>query len=98
VRPIDWNTVPIEGALALLTVEDISPGVDMMMADFRDDRALYYYKLDGWLGLSHAGVMMGKGIPELINGIWYVEIDEEKSSSNQNHIPDISLMSLRKIG
>ena len=97
MRPIDWNAVPIEGALTLLTVEDISPGVDMMMADFRDDRALYYHKLDGWLGLSHAGVMTGKGIPELINGIWYIEIDEEKFLSNQNHIPDISLISLKKI-
>jgi hypothetical protein len=98
VRSVDWNIVPVEGALALLTVEDISPGVDMMIADFRDDRALYYHGLDGWLGLSQLGVMTGKGMPELIDGIWYVEIDEEKSSLNRDHVPDISLMSLRKIG
>jgi hypothetical protein len=98
VRPVDWNIVPVEGALALLTVEDISLGVDMMIADFRDDRAIYYHGLDGWLGLSQSGVMIGKGMPELIDGIWYIEIDEKKISSNRNHVPDVSLMSLRKIG
>jgi hypothetical protein len=98
MRAVDMRAVPRAGAIVLLTVEDLVPNAEMMMADFRDTHAVYYLGLDGWVGLGPQGLAMGRGSPELVDGIWYVSPDEEKNSRHRNHEPDPGRMELRRIG
>lgn len=88
VRPIDWNLVPDNGVMVLLTVPDLLDDVPLHMADFKDDHALIFKKTGSYIGLTLTrGVRLGKGPAKMINGIWYVNEDQQIQQS----YPDIEL-------
>lgn len=97
MRPIDWSIVQDSDPLVLLTAEEVTAGAEPSIADFRDSFALYYSVLGGWLGLCRAGVMIGTGSPQLVNGIWYVKPDFQKIRENRDHEPTVSEIALRRI-
>jgi hypothetical protein len=78
MRPIDWDLVPDDGTMVLLTVPDLLDDVDvpLQMADFKDDYALVFKKTGSYLGLTLSrGVRLGKGPARMVNGIWYINED-----------------------
>lgn len=63
-----------EDRLVLLTMEDIRDKVPLMAANFKDDSALRHKIFKSWIGLSHKNeIRFGVGVPEMINGIWYIK-------------------------
>lgn len=77
MRPVEWNIVPPEGPLVLLTMDDVVDGIPAQMADFRDSKALVHRRTGRWMGLGRRGIRLGSGVPELRDGIWFVREDPE---------------------
>ena len=49
----------------------------LMMADFRDSQTLVFKPTQQYIGFSKTrGILLGKRLARLINGIWYVEQGE----------------------
>lgn len=84
MRDIEWDLVSISGTLILLTMEDVADGQPIFMADFKDIYALSHKKTQNWLGMSRRGVRLGRGMPELKNGVWIVEEETEPPESMKN--------------
>lgn len=88
MQSIDWDVVPDDGTMVLLTVPDILDDITLCMADFKDDYALIFKKTGSYLGLTLTrGVRLGKGPAKMINGIWYINEDQNL----QRVFPDIEL-------
>lgn len=84
MKPIDWDLVPESGVLILLTAYDIYDGQPMMLADFRDQQALFHIKYQRYLGLSLTrGIRFCRPPAIMSNGYWYAEED--------NNISDVKL-------
>jgi hypothetical protein len=85
MRAVDWRLVPAGGALALLTMEDLVDGEPLMMADFRDVRALFHKETGRFVGLARdTGVRLGRPPIRLKDGIWYLIEDLELGRSRRN--------------
>lgn len=98
MKKVDWSALRDDGVLVLLTAEEVSAGLDVKMADFRDTHALYYQPLRAWMGMSAAGVELGTGEPQLSDGLWLVRRDDALCSAHENMEPDVSRIALRRIG
>jgi hypothetical protein len=78
MRQIDWKLVPEHGRMVLLTIQDLVDEVPLMIADFRDTHALFHPKSGRFLGLTrNRGMRMGKSPIQMIDGIWYINEDDE---------------------
>lgn len=76
MRKVDWRLVPAGGELALMTMDELVDGEPMMMADFRDTKALVHKATRAYVGLHRSGdVRLGRTPLFLRNGIWYVTED-----------------------
>ena len=70
--------------MVVATASSISERVPIMAADFRDTHALFHSKSGNFIGVDHVGIMwFGKPPLKMINGIWYMEINEEAIEDNQ---------------
>ena len=97
MKKVDWSALRDDGVLVLLTAEEVSDGLEMKMADFRDTHALYYQPLRAWIGMSRAGVELGTGDPQLSEGIWLIRRDDGLCAAHENMLPDVSRIALRRI-
>jgi len=97
MRPVDWNLLRQDGILVLLTVEEVEPNVDVLMADFRDTHALFYAPLNAWMGMAPDGMHLGTAPPEMRDGIWYVVRDEELYVRCRNISPRTEHIQLRRL-
>ena len=98
MKRVDWRLMRDDGDLVLVTAEEVLAGLEVQTADFRDTHALYYGPLRAWVGLSRAGLELGTEGPRMEAGVWYVRRDDALCAANPGLSPDLSLMSLRRIG
>ena len=85
VRTVDWRIIPTEGILVLMTMEELVDGEPLMMADFRDTRAIFHNETGRFLGLTRRrGVVFGRAPIRLKNGIWYLNEDMELNKVKQD--------------
>ncbi len=87
MRKVDWRLVPTKGILALMTMEELIDGEPLMMADFRDTRAVFHKGMGRFIGLTRRrGVALGRPPIRLKDGIWYLNEDLELGRT-QRYIP-----------
>lgn len=98
VKTVNWDLVEDGDALVLVTAEEVVAGLEVKMADFRDTHALYYGPLRAWLGLSRVGLELGTETPRMERGLWYVRRDDALCAAHVDLEPDVSAISLRRIG
>ena len=85
MRNIDWKRVPDFPGMVLLTSLEVSPSSKVMMADFRDDKALFHEKSGKYVGLSSDGKMRLGGKPlHMVDGLWYLHVDQKSCDANPN--------------
>lgn len=78
MRKVDWRLVPVSGELALLTMDELVDGEPLMIADFRDTKAIVHKATGAYVGLSRGrGVRLGKAPLTLKDGIWYATEDKD---------------------
>lgn len=83
MRVIEWNKVPDYPGMVLLTSEEVNSSSKIMMADFRDDKALFHEKSGRYVGLSSDGRMRLGGKPlHMIDGLWYLYVDPKACETN----------------
>jgi hypothetical protein len=76
MRKVDWRLVPEAGELALLTMDELVDGGPLMLADFRDVKALVHKETGAYVGLSRSrGIRLGTAPIAMKDGIWYVTED-----------------------
>lgn len=97
MRDIEWDLVSISGTLVLLTMEEVEDGQPILMADFKDIYALSHKKTQSWLGMSRRGVRLGRGEPELKDGIWVIEEEIDFPDSAKNVVISSNDVSLKPI-
>jgi hypothetical protein len=97
MRQIDSSMMNEEGKLVLLTSRDIADDSKFMAADFRDMQAFIYNPTGSWIGADMQGIKLGKGPLNLINGIWYTDLDEELNRKHQHVRLSAELISFEMI-
>jgi hypothetical protein len=85
MKPVDWDIVPDDGTMILLTTNDIIDDANLYIADFKDLKALIFKPTRSFVGLTRTrGIRLGKGPPRMINGIWYVDEDPKAQAKHKN--------------
>ena len=91
MREIDWDIVPNNGTLVLLTMQDIMNQARLYVTDFRDTHTLVFSKTGNFVGLTKdRGVRLGKRPLRMVNGIWYAveDFDAQKVYKNMELCPE----------
>ena len=98
MRDVDWRLVPRGGILTLLTMEDLIDGHHLMIADFRDMKALFHKETGSWVGLTRGrGIRLGRPPLRLQDGIWYINEDMELGKTKRNFRLTADVVSLEVI-
>lgn len=94
MKKIDWEIVPDDGTMVLLTVPDLLDDMPLYMADFKDDHALMFKETGHLIGLTFSrGVRLGKN-PFMVNGVWFIEEDLKVQDSHYDLEIDSELVDL----
>jgi len=85
MRPINWELIPEDAGLVLITTPVIPGDGSVFIADFKDTKALVYKKTGNFLGLSKTrGVRLGGYPLRMVDGVWYIEEDLEANKNIQD--------------